>query len=735
MRSAKARSWAVVFCLCASLYAQQSAPTQPSAAVPQLVNYSGKAADSQGNAVTGIVGVTFSIYKEQSGGVPLWMETQNVMADSKGNYTVQLGAGTSSGLPLNLFSTGEARWLGVRINGGEEQARVMLLSVPYALKAGDAATVGGLPPSAFVLAAPNASNASGNLPLPSAAPATIGGSGTLDFLPLWTPNGNTLGNSVLFQSGTGSSAKIGINTTTPSSMLDIQGGETVRGTLTLPAAGSATATAGKNSQPEKVTASSYNSSSQAAVGQSFQWQAEPTGNNSSKPSGTLNLLFGSGNNTPSETGLNIGSTGLITFAKGQSFPGAGTITGITTGSSSGLTGGVTSGTANLTLLTNCAANQVLEWNGQAWACTTISGSGSGTVTSVGLSAPSTDFTVSGSPITKSGTLALNWTIPPTSVDIANAIVKRDSNGSISVEGLTAESSITTQSWMTAANSGANISAITGTDTSDAATYAGVYGASTNGYGVYGAGETGVYGNGGSGVVGWSLDGIGVVGSTQNGTGIYGVGLTGVYGYGTSGNAVTAYNAAGGYGIYSYSSGYTAYFNGPNGDCHVDGAGNLACTGSKLVVVPVDEGSRRVALYAVEASENWFEDFGSGRLSNGRAVINLDPTFAQTVNTDVDYHVFLTPNGDSRGLYVSAKTGTSFEVHEQGGGTSHVRFDYRIVARRKGYENIRLAETPKASSEKNTKPEAPPAMPPRPKTWEQPRTMIPPVGDLRIGQRQ
>jgi len=30
----------------------------------------------------------------------------------------------------------------------------MLFSVPYALKAGDAATVGGLPPSAFVLAAP-----------------------------------------------------------------------------------------------------------------------------------------------------------------------------------------------------------------------------------------------------------------------------------------------------------------------------------------------------------------------------------------------------------------------------------------------------------------------------------------------------------------------------------------------------------------------------------------------------
>jgi hypothetical protein len=82
------------------------------------------------------------------------METQNVTADAEGNYSVQLGATKPRGLPLDLFSSGEARWLGVRINNGEEQPRVLLLSVPYALKAADAETVGGLPPSAFVLAAP-----------------------------------------------------------------------------------------------------------------------------------------------------------------------------------------------------------------------------------------------------------------------------------------------------------------------------------------------------------------------------------------------------------------------------------------------------------------------------------------------------------------------------------------------------------------------------------------------------
>src|ERR1700678_4209725 len=119
-----------------------------------MVNYSGKAVDAQSKAFTGVGGITFAIYKDQTDGAPLWLETQNVQADAKGNYSAQLGATKPEGMALDLFSSGEARWLGVRVNGGEEQPRVMLLSVPYALKAGDAETVGGLPPSAFVLAAP-----------------------------------------------------------------------------------------------------------------------------------------------------------------------------------------------------------------------------------------------------------------------------------------------------------------------------------------------------------------------------------------------------------------------------------------------------------------------------------------------------------------------------------------------------------------------------------------------------
>jgi hypothetical protein len=56
-----------------------------------------------------------------------------------------------------------------------------------------------------------------------------------------------------------------------------------------------------------------------------------------------------------------------------------------------------------------------------------------------------------------------------------------------------------------------------------------------------------------------------------------------------------------------------------------------------------------------------------------------------------YHVFLTPNGDCKGLYISNRTAASFEVHELGGGSSSVEFSYRIVALRKKYETVRFAD--------------------------------------------
>jgi hypothetical protein len=165
-------------------FAQPNPRNQASLSVPTLVRFGGTLTDSNGKALTSLVGVTFFLYADAQGGSPLWMETQNVQPDSQGHYTVILGSTTSQGLPASMFALGEARWLGVQVQGYDEQPRVLLLSVPYALKAGDAATIGGLPPSAFVLAPPQSANGNYISSTPSAGSSgsglgpNIGGKGT-----------------------------------------------------------------------------------------------------------------------------------------------------------------------------------------------------------------------------------------------------------------------------------------------------------------------------------------------------------------------------------------------------------------------------------------------------------------------------------------------------------------------------------------------------------------------------
>jgi hypothetical protein len=67
--------------------------------------------------VTGVAGITFALYAEQTGGAPLWTETQNVPAGAGGHYTVLLGAAKSEGLPADLFTAEQAHWVGVSVEG------------------------------------------------------------------------------------------------------------------------------------------------------------------------------------------------------------------------------------------------------------------------------------------------------------------------------------------------------------------------------------------------------------------------------------------------------------------------------------------------------------------------------------------------------------------------------------------------------------------------------------------
>ena len=233
--------WVGLGCLLfvAVAQAQESASTAPLLSAPRWVQFSGVLQDAAGQPLSGVQGVTFALYQEQQGGAALWLETQNVALDEQGRYAVLLGATTSEGLPLELFTSNEARWLGVQVNLPDEveQPRSLLVSVPYALKAADAETLGGRPASAFVLAADNPSRDSNGAVAASSGGSDKAGlpvaamtdglitaqtiSGTTGNLAKFTgPNPDDLGNSVLFEDGSG---RIGLNTVSPQTKLQING--------------------------------------------------------------------------------------------------------------------------------------------------------------------------------------------------------------------------------------------------------------------------------------------------------------------------------------------------------------------------------------------------------------------------------------------------------------------------------------------------------------------------------
>jgi hypothetical protein len=490
----------------AGLFPAQLSAQQPNrtSVVPRLVNFSGKVVDSSAKPVSGPASVVFAIYKDEEGGEAFWREMQNVMADAEGNYTVQLGATQPGGLPLDLFSSGDSRWLGVSVNGANERPRALLLSVPYALKAADAETLGGLPASAYMRA--DGSNAvhgvvpavvankatSAVTPKATANPA-ITGLGAIGFVPLFDTTSDVL-NSNIFQNG----SNVGIGTKTASGLLDVNGTATVRDSMTL------------------------------------------------VPKGTDPVL------TVRNTLFAINSSGLVSFDTGQTFPGVGTIKGVTAGA--GLQGGGTSGTVALSIATGgvlnamlknssftlpvtspltgggaislgttaaalalkpCPAGELYISNGTTWSCTAAAGTGK--VTSVGFTAPTSDFLVTGSPVTTAGTLALNWNVAPTPSNVANAIAKRDVSGGLSV------------GYLNASFPGSGV-AISGVSAQSVGVYGESDGTESGANGVQGTS----YANGGSGVAGFADSGIGVYG--QGSTGLYGSGTTGVYGTGILGFA-------------------------------------------------------------------------------------------------------------------------------------------------------------------------------------------------------
>jgi hypothetical protein len=126
----------------------------------------------------------------------------------------------------------------------------------------------------------------------------------------------------------------------------------------------------------------------------------------------------------------------------------------------------------------------------------------------------------------------------------------------------------------------------------------------------------------------------------------------------------------------------------------DCSGNLTLegtvtTGTPPLVVTKRTVGPAVGAYVPRETEPTIEDFGEARLASGRADVALGRDFATTIAQDASYLVFITPEGDSHGLYVTEKTSRGFAVRESQGGRSTMAFSYRVVSRPLGALQARL----------------------------------------------
>ena len=201
--------------------------------------------------------------------------------------------------------------------------------------------------------------------------------------------------------------------------------------------------------------------------------------------------------------------------------------------------------------------------------------------------------------------------------------------------------------------------------------AGVVGANgADGFGVYGASDSGVA------IQGYSGSGAGIRGLSSSFVGLVGISDTsiGLYGYNVSPSVPAFY--AENLGPNNRIAGYF------NGDVQVNGNFTVLPGFNKNAAVAMPDGSDAV-VYCQESPEPYFEDFGRAQLVNGVAQIDIEREFASIVRRE-DYMVFLTPGGDSKGLYVSRQNPQGFEVREAQGGKSSLPFTYRVVAQAQGH---------------------------------------------------
>jgi len=177
----------------------------------------------------------------------------------------------------------------------------VLMSVPYALKAADAETIGGLPPSAFLKA-----SGSGSAAASSASPTLAGitGSGTANRITKWL-SATKLGNSNIFD---GSAGNVGIATTSPGATLDVNGTAVIRSNATVNGtlgAGPITATSSSSGGTGVFANAGSSTASNGVIAYGATGVAGYT-----TVAGSIALYGNAGNSTASNGVVGYGATGV-----------------------------------------------------------------------------------------------------------------------------------------------------------------------------------------------------------------------------------------------------------------------------------------------------------------------------------------------------------------------------------------------------------------------------------------
>ncbi len=244
---------------------------------------------------------------------------------------------------------------------------------------------------------------------------------------------------------------------------------------------------------------------------------------------------------------------------------------------------------------------------------------------------------------------------------------------------------------TTAGTTAAASGVAGLATASSGTAHGVYGRSNAGVGVFGTTNAPYYTPDLAGVVGESTP------SNNGAIGVYGRSSSDAVYAESSGN-VNEFSALVAQGDNALTNLFAA-FNIPNQSaCYIDEYADLQCTGTVTAGMSSRVRQRsaqghQVLTYSSQTSTETIEDFGTARTFDGSANVRISPDFQSVTERGAQYFVFLTPQGDTHGLYVSAKGPSGFEVHENERGRSNVAFDYRIVAHPLGATNDRLPAAP------------------------------------------